>query len=368
MSYLRILALGDAHFQVNNIREVNIFLSKLEQYLLKNNFDIICILGDSLHFHGKLHTTPLNKVNEYVNLCSKFAPTYIVAGNHDMENNTIFLTDHHWLNCLKGKANITVVDNVIIRIFEKNNKISKIVFCPYITDGRFIEALNTRKGEWEDANCIFSHVTIKDCKMGSIIAKDADEWKEYYPMLVSGHIHESQWIGKNMYYSGSIFQVDVNEDPNKYITLVTITDDKLPKIEQIDLVLPKKKILHVDISEIDDYIVPNEPETTYTIYISGSHDEYKGFRRSTKYKDLQKHPQVGLKNIKFHPNKADKKEKIRQIEELQKYKQKNFSELLIESIKLEKEQSQMKLMLSLLSNLLDDSEDLSADLENMLVI
>ena len=364
---LNILALGDAHFQTSNLKEINFFLDKLNNFLKQesNDIDIICIMGDILHDHARLHVTPLNKAIEYVNLCATYKPTYVIVGNHDAEFNSIFLTDNHWLNCLKNKTNIQVIDTLTVHEIKGH----KLVFCPYVPDGRFVEALNTKKGQWEDAKCIFSHVTIKDCKMGSLIAKDADEWKDEYPLLVSGHIHGSQWVTDNMFYTGSILQVAVDEDPDKIIALISIDKDGLPEIQEIDLELPKKKILHVDISEIDDYKVPNEPNTTYSLYISGSYDDFKAFRKGTKYRDLQKLPQIGsAKNIKFQATKDEKKEKIRQIEDLQKVRQKHFTEMLLENIKLEKDQTQVKLMLSLYNSLLDNSDDISEDLENLLII
>jgi len=366
-SSLKILALGDAHFQTNNIREVNIFLDKLKQYITKNmqELDIICIMGDILHTHERLNITPLNKAIEFVELCASMKPTYVIVGNHDCEFNSIFLTTNHWLNCLKNKNNIKIIDNVTIETIKEQ----KIVFCPYVPDGRFIEALNTKKTQWEDSKCIFSHVTIRDCKMGTIIAKDADEWKEEYPFLISGHIHGSQWVGKNMFYTGSILQVSVDEDPEKYIILVTISSKDKPDIQCIDLQLPKKKIIYVDISEIDEYKVPNEPETTYSLYLIGNYEQFKAFRKSNKYKELQKFPQIGSsKNIKFKPNKLDIKNNIKHFEDLQKLKQKNFYELLMENFNNEKDKITNKLMTSLLNNLLHNEEDLSDDLENNFII
>lgn len=366
---LRILALGDLHICVKNIREVNIYLEKLRRYLEEyhDSIDFICVVGDVLDSHERIQSTCLNKALEYAKMLTEFAPCYWLVGNHDMASQVNFLNSEHWMSCLKHWEKITVVDKILIDF----HKDKKIVFCPYVPDGKFIEALNTRKGEWEDANCIFSHVTIKNCKMGSIIAKDADEWLPTYPMLISGHIHDSQWITDNMFYTGSILQVSVDEKPDKCIVLVDITNKpiKPSNIKTIDLELPKKKILYVDISEIEDYKIPTESDTVFTLYISGNYEQFRAFRKSNKYKELQKLPQIKTsKNIKFKPNKLETKERIKQIDDLQKIKQISFIELLSESIKQEKESTTMKLMLSLFNNLLDEGEDLSTDLENMLII
>jgi hypothetical protein len=167
---LRILALGDAHFQVNNTVQVDAYLTKLRALLEErgSEIDIIVSMGDVLHTHARLHVVPLNKAVIYFQLLSSFKPTYVVVGNHDCVGNSVFLTPDHWANFLKSWANITVVDNVIIEMI----KGQKVVMCPYVPDGRVIEALDTKKGEWEDADVILSHVTIKGANMGNAVAQE----------------------------------------------------------------------------------------------------------------------------------------------------------------------------------------------------
>ena len=69
---------------------------------------------------------------------SKLKPLYILVGNHDYINNSQFLTDNHWLNCFKNKNNIHIIDNVLLC----NHNNLNVIMCPYVPDGRFIEALN----------------------------------------------------------------------------------------------------------------------------------------------------------------------------------------------------------------------------------
>src|SRR5579872_4872676 len=189
---MNILCLGDLHITLKNVKEIQDYYKKLSSYLDSINIDLIIVLGDTLDTHNKLYTTCLSLAIEYIRLLLNFAPVYILVGNHDMAIETAFLNSDHWLICLKDLERyqkLTIVDNVLIHTLGKY----KLVFCPYVSDGRFIEALNTKRGQWEDADCIFSHVTIKNAKLNSIIAQNADEWNENYPLLISGHIHESQW-------------------------------------------------------------------------------------------------------------------------------------------------------------------------------
>lgn len=366
MSSLRVLALGDAHIQTSNINEIDIFLTNLKVYIEDHidEIDVCCILGDSLHDHARLHITPLNKAIEYVKLVSSYKPTYVLVGNHCAINNSIYLSTDHWLNCLKGWANVTVIDDVTIQTIKEQ----KVVFCPYVPDGRFIEALNTKHGEWEDARCIFAHQTIRGAKMGSIICKDADEWLDSNPFLVCGHIHNSQWLGPNMYYTGSILQVAIDESPNKHIALVTVTSNKVA-IDEIDLCLPKKVIIDVSIEELNsgEYIIPSEPNTKYTLYVSGNYDDFGTFRKSSTYKNLCKLAQIyrGQKGIKFKPRKIDLEKEQDKIQELKERKQQHFNDLLRDSIEQDKDQRLYSFYRHMVYN---DEDDLSAMLNDMLVI
>ena len=299
MNTLKILSLGDAHFESKNIREINIFLDKLKNYIENNLHDIdyFCILGDTLHEHERLHVSPLNKAIEYIKLLASYKKTYVLVGNHDMNNQSAFLTAEHWLNCLKPYENVIIVDDILV----ENLKGHRIIFAPYVPQGRVLEALTLKDPEWTTSKCIFAHWDIRGANMGSIIAKDADEWKPDYPMLISGHIHLSQWLGENMYYTGSIMQVAVDESSKKHISSVIINYNKLPSIHEIDLKLPKKEIIHIDVDDVDDFQLPDEQETKYTLYISGSYEEFKSFRKSNYYRELLKQPQ--LIKIRFKPKK-----------------------------------------------------------------
>lgn len=84
MSELTIIAIGDPHFQTDNISEVCLFIDRLEKFATERHPDLIVILGDILHTHERIHTTPLNKAYEFVDRMRKIAPTVVLVGNHDM--------------------------------------------------------------------------------------------------------------------------------------------------------------------------------------------------------------------------------------------------------------------------------------------
>ena len=284
----RILCIGDCHFQRDNVEETSILYSKMNDYLSNNKFDFLVVMGDVLHNHAMVHTGSLNRAIDFLRMISSFSKTYVIVGNHDYINNTEFLSQNHWLNCLKSWKGLTVVDKPMM--------IEGFVFCPYVYDGRFIEALD-KVEDWMSAHCIFSHVNIQGADMGnSIITENADVWEKDFPLLISGHIHKPQMLGENMYYTGSVLQVACNEDCDKSVMDVTIEGGKR-EIKRVSLELPCKKIINVKMSNIDEIKLPeNTGNVTYILYIESS-ESFGDFVKTTIYKNLCK--KLGKKNIKL---------------------------------------------------------------------
>ena len=109
----RILCIGDPHFKVENLVEVDEFVSKLIPLIEERKPDFIVVLGDLLHTHERLHTTALNKAYEFIDKLRNLSKTFVIVGNHDYIQNQQFLTSNHWMNGMKEWENVTVVDTVI---------------------------------------------------------------------------------------------------------------------------------------------------------------------------------------------------------------------------------------------------------------
>ena len=219
-------------------------------------------------------------------------------------NNQQYLTKNHWLNSMKEWDNTIIVDKVVT---EKIND-QVFVFVPYVPPSRFEEALNTLddeyKTDWKKANCIFAHQEFFGCKMGAITSVEGDKWPLDYPEVVSGHIHSKQRPQKNIYYSGSAMQHAFGESTKNIIAHFTFSDDKY-ELNEIDLNLPRKKIVYMDIENIEAYTVP-ETDDKIKITVSGSYDQFKALKKTKKYKKLV---DKGLKVI-FKSKKIDHKESL----------------------------------------------------------
>jgi DNA repair exonuclease SbcCD nuclease subunit len=278
---INVIAIGDTHFKVSNISEVDLFISQITKLIEEKQPDFIVLLGDTLDTHERIHTIPLNKAYEFIDKIRKISKVFILVGNHDMINGTQYLTTNHWLNGLKEWNNVVIVD----KPFEILIKDSKFIFCPFVYPGRFEEALNTLENDWKDAICIFAHQEFYGCKMGAIISVEGDKWSLEYPDVISGHIHNNQKPQENIYYPGSSLSFEQNQ--NVIIPCIKFESQKY-EVEEIKLDLPSKIIVYKTIEDVEEYKIPDTKDKL-TVSISGDYNEFKEFKKtSQKYKELIK--------------------------------------------------------------------------------
>jgi len=282
---VKVICIGDPHFQVNNIQEVEMFMTKLEELIISElPIDFIVCLGDILHTHEKLHTTPLNKAYEFIHMLRKHAFTYVLVGNHDMISERQFLNDNHWMNGMKEWNNVKIVDRVFSNYIENQ----LFVFAPYVSAGRFEEALNTLSEiDWKESEIIFAHQEFAGCKMGAIISVEGDNWPVTYPQIVSGHIHSRQIPQNNIYYTGSALQHAFGESEKNIIAILNTTGDKNYTKTEIDLGMPRKKTVYMNVEEIVSFEGHSKIDSDkLRISVSGDLEKFKALKKSSKYKEL----------------------------------------------------------------------------------
>ncbi len=315
---LKIIAIGDPHFQTDNILEVELFINRIEELCRKQKANFIVILGDLLHTHERLHTIPLNKAYDFVDRMRKISETIVLVGNHDYISNQEFLSKNHWMDGMKEWSNVTIVDKIIIKELDG----FKFVFTPYVYLGRFLEALNTSNYDWKKATCIFAHQEFYNCKMGAILSIEGDRWPLDYPQIVSGHIHSNQTPQKNIYYPGASMQHAFGESENTIIPILTWEKKNKPyHLEEIDLGLPKKKIIYTDVDRIEDLKLP-QTQDKIKITLSGVYDDFKAFKKTRKYKELI---QEGRKVV-FKPKRTTKNDN--EEENIEQTDKTNFTSIL----------------------------------------
>jgi DNA repair exonuclease SbcCD nuclease subunit len=290
------IAIGDPHFQINNIAEVDTFIERINTLVQYEKPTFIVCLGDILHTHERLHTTPLNRAYKFIDTLRKVAPTFVLVGNHDMFNNQQYLAeDGHWLGGMREWKNVTIVDKPIMEQFGEYF----FTFVPYVPNGQFTNALDTLENDWKTSSTIFAHQEFYGCKMGAIQSVEGDKWSITNPPVISGHIHSRQRPQENIYYVGSSIQQAFGENEESIIAHITFTRTRGEHIlREINLNMPRKRIIYKDIEDIDTYELPNTVDKI-KVTVSGTCEQFKSFKKTKKYKDLTEN---GVK-IVFKPKK-----------------------------------------------------------------
>lgn len=339
---VKVLAIGDPHFRVSTVKDNDMFIQKVLDVIEKFKPDIVVCLGDLLHDHEKLHTIALNQAHKFIKVVSLQVPIYVLVGNHDMINASQFLTTNHWMNGMKEWHNVFIAD----RVLDLKLKDREFYFLPYVPPGRFIEALETSEQDWKQATCIFAHQEFKGCKMGAMLSEIGDEYDVKLPLVVSGHIHDRQIPQLNIIYTGSSMQHAFGESGHKSISLLTFTGKTEYKETELFLDLPRRMIKYIDTSELNKLNI--ELYTSSPDYIklsvSGTHEEFKTFKKSEKYKELTR---KGVKVV----FKVFKKE----LDSVEKKEHRGFEEILKELIQKENNPSLLKVYNRIFEKIIPDN-------------
>ncbi len=274
-----ILFIGDIHIKFNNIADIE----RVEEELSSlENISFIVLAGDILDTHERVHTQLLNRAYDLIKKLRLVARVYILVGNHDYIDNRQFLTDKHWMNGMKEWQHVYVIDYPTMITTENDQK-----FCmvPYVPPGRFVEALE-KVPDWQSSTCIFAHQEMRNCKMGCIISSEGDEWKNEWPLVISGHIHEKQKVGENIIYPGSVLNHSFGYDCQG-VSVFSFKNERLFSEDVIDLKLVKKSIIRKKISEF--HKIPKEKFVKENKFcLSGNFKEIKEFKSTREYANLIK--------------------------------------------------------------------------------
>jgi DNA repair exonuclease SbcCD nuclease subunit len=236
---------------------------------------VVC-LGDILDRHETIHVGPLLRSISFLKSISKDFKLYLIIGNHDRPNNNVFMTEEHPFTALKMWNNTIVVDKTVKDVINGKD----FVFVPYVSPGRFKEALSGI--DFRDARAIFAHQEFYGAKMGPVPSVQGDRWEKDYPLVISGHIHEFDRLQDNIIYTGTPIQHSYGDREDKGVFLFRFGDDRLGELrvtvedrfDKFELDIPKKKIINIQVSEIDT-IKKLDPKCQYKVIISGTPQELK---------------------------------------------------------------------------------------------
>lgn len=371
MSTVTVLCIGDPHFKRKNVRDTDKMTEGVVDIIKTRNPDFVVVLGDVLDKHETIHESPLSRATTFLRVIQNLVPTVVLVGNHDMVNNSVFLTSENPFNAMKYWNNTTIVD-VPVQI---NVKDHLFTFVPYVYPGRFMEAVETMYGlnkepvsvkrlsalsslfssqhmedndvkwdifldkiseirevvengkeeiletpdyslgEWKDSACIFAHQEFRGCKMGAITSEVGDKWPLSNPLVVTGHIHDYDKLQDNLIIVGTPLQHAFGDRSDKTVSFFTFNPDKTFTEERIDLKIPKKVMITVKYDDIESTEVPENAEVK--IIIVGNTSQITTAAKLTKVKGWVKSGiKVAYRDVSEIDLERQKPEEILRYDEL----------------------------------------------------
>lgn len=239
---------GDLHYKKDNIDETDLLEESILKYLCNVNVDAIVLLGDILDKHEDISSLVQTRAVKFMAKLIEHAHLYVIIGNHDLKDNKQYLSENHGFTAVKYWEKATVVDTVV----NANIKGKMYTFVPYVPKGKFLEALHTGKEDFRNSACVFAHQEFRGSKMGSRVSEDGDNWEDYWPMVITGHIHDHQIIN-NIIVLGTPIQHRYSDSVRRVVLMVDFERMDMNMFE-LDGVI-KKKIVTVYYDELSGYEV-----------------------------------------------------------------------------------------------------------------
>jgi len=284
------LTIGDPHFKINNSRDTERMEQALLAVVTQHRPTFIVVMGDVLDRFEAIHVSPLTRATKFLYQLSLHARLFLLIGNHDRPNNSVFLTEQHPFNALKHWPNCTVVDTTTAMTIRGR----LFVFVPYVYPGRLFEALE-RTPEWPKADAIFAHQELRGARLGVQTSAVGDVWAPDYPLIISGHIHDYHELQPNAVYVGTPLQHGYGDSADKTVSLFTFPgpEDKVALEHRcLSLGLPRKRIMHMTAAELMQLSL--DDGEGLKIIVTGNEAEIRTAARSLQAKQLQ---EVGVKVV-----------------------------------------------------------------------
>jgi DNA repair exonuclease SbcCD nuclease subunit len=285
----RVLAVGDGHLKANAAAEYKDMIRIVTKIAKESDPDLIVMLGDTLHDKQIIKMKSLCDAVNWFNELRKVAPLAILIGNHDRERERDFDPDVHPFTAVKyWKDNVMVVDKAKDMTFDADNGTSlRFVFVPYVESGKFRDELDKLKVSIVKARprAIFAHQEFKGGIIsGNNISTKGDIWTNEDPLVISGHLHKHHQPQDNIYYTGTVRQISVDEDEDKGLTIFDFYKDD-HEVIRVPLKIGLKRILPIHYDDLHNYIPPSNIQVV--LRVTGPLAEVNAHMKSPTVKKLR---------------------------------------------------------------------------------
>ncbi len=318
MTELRAHLIGDIHMSDRHMPLTEEAMMNSLKYVRENTeVDFICVMGDIFDTHRTLKMDHRNKAIDFIKALSNVRPTIVLIGNHDRMNNRDYLSDVHpfyGMDDIRGRLYIVSRPRML-----KFYGSVYVMFVPYVPPGKFMKAITdyidaTNAGgnlkETLDISMIkliCAHQEFRGVSYGPITSTVGDEWPEDHPMVVSGHIHHRHALQDNIYYTGSLYPVTMDESMDKGIITMTY-DHSSRKFDSkcTRVVSHGKRTIMIDAkndSDIREMINLERPNARYII--TGTQEEVAAIKERVKGTDIKWVPDIVVPEIDMTIGKFD---------------------------------------------------------------
>lgn len=261
---------NDWHIQSRNI-EVKKDLARQKIELCKKlGCNKVIFAGDIFESRVSQREDVLNAFNDILFMFySEEIYVYVIVGNHDK---TVYSSKNSFLDSYAHHPMVTLVNDVV--------EFEDVIMVPFYTN----EILSEIIPKGEKGKALVSHFAVNGSRNndGTVIEDGLKQsmFSEYDVVLL-GHYHNHQIIGKNIVHMPSIQQENFAEDDNKGFTV--IYDDHTWEIynskfrKYVDTFI---NVDELDRKEVNKLIESVDPSNINRLVLSGKKDKLKLFKDS----------------------------------------------------------------------------------------
>ena len=242
----KFLLVGDLHVQLNNLEDTQIIFDTIRSLVAERNIDHVVYLGDIYHTHSVMRQEVVKIVRDNIKSTkgTNQAQPIVLVGNHDLIGPTNNSANALTLT-LSGEA--TVID-------KPYSASGFYTFMPFTPDNNeFISKCNELGGEF-----LFCHQTFDGSRFenGFYAPGGVDQNKISQKLIISGHIHKAQTLGKVIYVGTPrpISSAEYNDVKGLNILSIGTDDGDIYNMETIPLNGKVRTNLRIDIHEEADDI------------------------------------------------------------------------------------------------------------------
>lgn len=268
----KLMLIGDPHGQPNNLKDLDSVFALAADILAKQGVDYVYIMGDLFHTHAILRQEVIDFYQKRLKLLhglNQVRPGVIV-GNHDL------------LGPTNGSTNAVslVLSDVATAIAEPMQVAPNVWAVPFIPDNKeFVRICNE---EVPHDSILLCHQTFEGSRFenGFYAPEGVDQGLIPQKVVISGHIHNRQTIGKVTYIGTprAVTASEANED--KGIALFDTTTKEIAYISTNHLV---KCYKHIEIHQDGNTTIPrdlNFDKDDVRVSIEGTEEFYAEFLRN----------------------------------------------------------------------------------------